>query len=272
MDAMDTPDADRLEELFNTSYEELESAREVLKDLKATLSGKEAKAVIRHIEKNLASITGIPLSNIKMNGRPYDSANLVFNSYKEVLDKYPELKGNLAGFSYVKDYKKDVYASCKTITGDIKAQGIFCDFEKLKKQYAEDIAEGFHPVGTDYRSIIVHELGHALDGYMTKKRLIDADYNQYGIIRSTSVTAKDMTLKFLGFDKQEIANELKKQGLTLFQRRDILEQKEKEFVAKHVSKYANKNEREFFAEYMMSDETREAAKIFSEIIDAALGR
>ena len=85
-----------------------------------------------------------------------------------------------------------------------------------------------------------------------------------------------MTLKFLGFDKQEIANELKSQGLTLSQRRDILEEREKEFITQNVSKYAAENEKEFFAEcfaeYMTSDKPRDAARIFGEIIDKALGR
>ena len=146
----------------------------------------------------------------------------------------------------------------------------------MVQTYASDVAAGFHPVGTDHNSIIVHELGHALDGYMTKNKLLGADYNRYGTLHSTSQIAKDMTLKLLGFDKQEIGIELKSQGLTLSQRRDILEEREKEFITKHVSEYAADNEREFFAEcfaeYVMSDNPRKAAKIFGEIIDKALGR
>ena len=111
---------------------------------------------------------------------------------------------------------------------------------------------------------------------MTKKKLLGADYNSYGVLHSASQTAKDMTLKFLGFDKQEIAIELKSQGLTLSQRRDILNEREKEFIAEHISKYAAENEKEFFAEcfaeYVTSDKPREAAKIFGKIIDKALGR
>ena len=40
---------------------------------------------------------------------------------------------------------------------------------------------------------------------------------------------------------------------------------------KHISEYANKNEREFFAEcfaeYLMSARPREAAKIFGEVLE-----
>lgn len=274
MDVMDTPQAAEYEAAFNKKFDETESLKQIVKDLKATLSGKEAKAV-RQVEKNLAVKTGIPIDKIEMSGLQYDTANMVFGSYKTVLNKYPELKGQLASFKY-DGAKGNAYASCRTLTGEIQTHGMFADYDKLVQKYASDVAAGFHPVGTDHNSIIVHELGHALDGYMTKKKLLGADYNQYGVLHSASQTAKDMTLKFLGFNRQEIAIELKNQGLTLSQRRDILNEREKEFITNHISEYAAENEKEFFAEcfaeYMMSDNPRKAAKIFGEIIEAALGR
>lgn len=274
MDVMDTPQAAEYEAVFNKKFDETESLKQIVKDLKAALSGKEAKAV-RQVEKNLAVKTGIPIDKVEMSGLQYDTADMIFGSYKTVLNKYPELKGQLASFKY-DGAKGNAYASCRTLTGEIQTHKMFANYDKLVQNYASDVAAGFHPVGTDHNSIIVHELGHALDGYMTKKKLLGADYNSYGVLHSASQTAKDMTLKFLGFDRQEIAIELKSQGLTLSQRRDILNEREKEFIAKHISKYAAENEKEFFAEcfaeYVTSDKPREAAKIFGEIIDKALGR
>ena len=274
MDVMDTPQAAEYEAVFNKKFDETESLKQIIKDLKAALSGKEAKAV-RQVEKNLAVKTGIPIDKVEMSGLQYDTADMIFGSYKTVLNKYPELKGQLASFKY-DGAKGNAYASCRTLTGEIQTHRMFANYDKLVQNYASDVAAGFHPVGTDHNSIIVHELGHALDGYMTKKKLLGADYNSYGVLHSASQTAKDMTLKFLGFDRQEIAIELKNQGLTLFQRRDILNEREKEFIAEHISKYAAENEKEFFAEcfaeYVTSDKPREAAKIFGEIIDKALGR
>ena len=274
MDVMDTPQAAEYEAVFNKKFDETESLKQIVKDLKAALSGKEAKAV-RQVEKNLAVKTGIPIDKVEMSGLQYDTADMIFGSYKTVLNKYPELKGQLASFKY-DGAKGNAYASCRTLTGEIQTHKMFANYDKLVQNYASDVAAGFHPVGTDHNSIIVHELGHALDGYMTKKKLLGADYNSYGVLHSASQTAKDMTLKFLGFDRQEIAIELKSQGLTLSQRRDILTEREKEFIAEHISKYAAENEKEFFAEcfaeYVTSDEPREAAKIFGKIIDKALGR
>lgn len=273
--ATDEKEGERLEKIWESKYDELSKFQEKVKDLKATLSGKEAKAV-REIEKNLANEIGVDSSKINMFGMPFDSANTVIESYKKVLKKFPELKGNLVGFDYTKNFSKGAYASCELMTGQVEAHGIFGNFEKLVKTYAEDVLNGFHPIGTDYRSIIVHELGHALDGYMTRKRLLGADFDQFGIKSTSSKTAKDMVLKFLGFDKQEIAIELKNQGVSLFQRKDITDQREKDFIVSHVSEYASKSEREFFAEcfaeYIMSDSPREAAKIFGEIIEKSLGR
>lgn len=274
MDVMDTPQAAEYEAVFNKKFDETESLKQIVKDLKAALSGKEAKAV-RQVEKNLAVKTGIPIDKVEMSGLQYDTADMIFGSYKTVLNKYPELKGQLASFKY-DGAKGNAYASCRTLTGEIQTHKMFANYDKLVQNYASDVAAGFHPVGTDHNSIIVHELGHALDGYMTKKKLLGADYNSYGVLHSASQTAKDMTLKFLGFDRQEIAIELKSQGLTLSQRRDILNEREKEFIAEHISKYAAENEKEFFAEcfaeYVTNDKPREAAKIFGEIIDKALGR
>ena len=43
----------------------------------------------------------------------------------------------------------------------------FSDVERLTKLYANDLAHGFHPAGTTYGSIVTHELGHAVDDYLS---------------------------------------------------------------------------------------------------------
>ncbi len=119
MEAMDASEAIDLQQALNEKYDEIESVREIIKDMKAGLSGKEAKAV-RKLEKDLAIKAGIPIDKVKMTGLPYDTAHIIYNSYKTVLNKYPELKGNLAAFSY-DGVRGRAYASCRTLTGEIKA-------------------------------------------------------------------------------------------------------------------------------------------------------
>lgn len=71
MDVMDTSQAAEYEAVFNKKFYETESLKQIVKDLKAALSGKEAKAV-RQIKKNLAVETGIPIDKVEMSGLQYD--------------------------------------------------------------------------------------------------------------------------------------------------------------------------------------------------------
>lgn len=276
MDVMDTPQAAEYEAVFNKKFDETESLKQIVKDLKATLSGKEAKAV-RQVEKNLAVKSGISIDNVEMTGLEYDTADMVYGSYKTVLNKYPELKGQLVAFKY-DGVKGDAYAGCIAMTGEVKAHGLFAKYDRLVKTYANDVAAGFHPIGTDHNSIIVHELGHALDGYMTKKGLLGGVINPYGIIRC-SVDVQKQVLEQLGWNSEylkKLKKSLKAQGFTHPQIVDKINEQRKEFITRQVSEYAADNEKEFFAEcfaeYVMSDKPRKAAQIFGTIIDDALGR
>ena len=102
MDVMDTPQAAEYEEVFNKKFDETENLKQIVKDLKAGLSGKEAKAV-RQMEKELSLRTGIPIDKVEMSGLKYDTAKMVYDSYDVVLKKFPELKGQLASFKYSSD-------------------------------------------------------------------------------------------------------------------------------------------------------------------------
>ena len=47
----------------------------------------------------------------------------------------------------------------------------FGDVDRLAKCYARDLASGFHCAGTDWSSIVTHELGHAVDDYLTNIKM-----------------------------------------------------------------------------------------------------
>jgi hypothetical protein len=40
---------------------------------------------------------------------------------------------------------------------------------EMIRQYDDDVSTGFHPKGTDYKSVVTHEIAHALDGFLSKK-------------------------------------------------------------------------------------------------------
>lgn len=274
--AIDTPKELELEKIWEQKYDELESFREIMKDFKSQLAGKEAKAV-RHIEKNLANMLNIDVTKVNMTGLPYESADMVYQSYKVVLNKYPELRGHLTQFDFDGVYGR-AYAGCYALQGKVVAHGDFKNFDDLVKKYADDVLEKFHPLGTDHNSIIVHELGHAMDGYMTKKGMFDGKITAYGDIRS-AVEVRKQVLDRLGwtFERTKTLREsLKSQGLSYKEINSEIEKQRNAFIKEHISEYACDNEKEFFAEcfaeYVMSDNPREAAKIFGEIIDKGLGR
>lgn len=276
MDALGTKNEKRLEKLHGQKYDEFEKFKEVVKDLKARLAGKEAKAV-RQVEKNLARAIGISSDKIKMTGLPYDSASMIYKAYRKTLNLYPELRGKLDGFEYDEKPDKKSYASCSAMSGKITAYQIFSDSKRLAKRYTQDVEDGFHPKGTDYKSIIVHELGHALDGYMTKNGILDGKVGKYGITRSSS-KVQHRVLDSLGWYDEitRIKDDMRGKGAKHSEIMDEIEKQRKEFIKTKLSEYASENEKEFFAEcfaeYVMSDNPREAAQTFGQIIDKELGR
>lgn len=285
MDAMGTPSEKEANDRFEAKYDQVESIREILKDLKAKLSGKEAKAV-RHLEKSLASKSGIPIEKIKLTGLPYDSAENIYKAYDVVLKKYPELKGNLAGLKF-KDKAGRAMAGCDTKSGEINVYSVFSDYAKMKRVYNSDVKNNFHPAGTDERSIVVHELGHALDGWMSKQGIKGGSTYRGTLATTSSSQIRREVLQKLGYDGKARKDELKKQGYTHSQIFDKIREEERDLIVKEVSQYASgyfpdgtrataTPEREFFAEcfseYVMSKKPRRAAKYFGEILDKSLGR
>lgn len=273
MDALDTPKEKQLEKLHNQKYDELESVKEKIKDIGALLSGKEAKAV-RVVEKQLSKITGIDLSKIHLTGLSYDSAETVLVGYTSVLKKYPMLKNHISKITF-DNAISNAYAGCKALSGEVKVHNIFKNLEEVVKCYDDDVRQKFHPIGTDYKSIIVHELGHALDGYLTKCGLCGGSVSKYGVVRSAS-EIQHQVLDRLGWFKEvtRIKDNAHIKGLSYRETSDEILKARKEFIKNHISEYAAENEKEFFAEcfaeYLMSDNPREAANIFGEIIENVL--
>lgn len=159
----------------------------------------------------------------------------------------------------------------ESMRGVLKISSKFSDYEDLKRRYNRDVRVQFHPAGTDADAIIIHEMGHQLDGYLTRKGVWGGNVSIYGTIR-TSVAVKREVLQQLGYFDYIRAEraEWTRMGYKGSELAEALEFSKKEFITKHVSGYANKNEKEFFAEcfaeYLMSERPREAAKIFGEVL------
>lgn len=57
-------------------------------------------------------------------------------------------------------FRPDRYASAIPCIANAQA---------LARQYASDIRSNWHPAGTDWQAIITHEIGHAIDGFISQK-------------------------------------------------------------------------------------------------------
>ena len=182
----------------------------------------------------------------------------------------PGIKGYTNKVLYDPDIKG--YAMSKSMQGVLKIGSKFSNYKELKRRYDRDVRMQFHPAGTNADAIIIHEMGHQLDGYLTQRGVWGGNVSLYGTTR-TSVAVKREVLQQLGYFDYIRAEraEWTRMGYKGRELNEALEFSKKEFITKHISEYANKNEREFFAEcfaeYLMSARPREAAKIFGEVLE-----
>ena len=221
-------------------------------------------------KSKLSKVMGIGKDKIDFSKVDEKSRKSVYNGIKKVFDKFPQLKGYTNKIIYDSDLKS--IASSSSMHGVIKLSSYFSDYEKLKKKYEHYIKIGFSPLGTTADSIIVHEMGHQLDGYLTWKGIYGGKIEKYGVTR-TSVAVRREVLQRLGYFDYTRAEraDWTRMGYKGRELNDALDFSKKEFITKHISEYAYKNEREFFAEcfseYMTSKKPREAARIFGEILE-----
>lgn len=156
-------------------------------------------------------------------GLDLDTAKDVYRTYERMINTFPVLKGELGGFYVVRpgtnNMREHTYANCFMQSGSVNLnKEYYSNIDRLKECYKKDVQSGFHPFGTDYKSILYHELGHALDGVLSKE-----------------VPTGD-------FSKDFFETIMNKDGLYVWQPfRDS-------DVAPLVSRYATKNEKEWFAE------------------------
>lgn len=210
-------------------------------DLQKLESGAKIKVgaieeIQSHIEATAQFKDG---GNVDLTGIPLDVSKKISESYDLVFNKYPQLKGQFSGLG-INENGASTYASCVSASGSVNVNPkYFKSLEGLQKTYASDVARGFHPPGTDCTAIITHELGHALDGYMTNAGVAGGNWRY-----RTSYHMKMAVLKSLKLTEYDVGTQ--------------------------VSRYATKNDAEFFAEcfaeYIHSDNPRPVAKRFGKLL------
>lgn len=223
--------------------------------------------------KAIAEILGVKNENIQISDLPQESQKSIQKQIEKAVKYFPQLKGHLQKIAY--DDTITPIASSRSIVGEVKVGKPFEDYAGMRKAYARGEKFGIYSKGTSADSIVVHELGHQIDGLLTKKGLFGGEIGEYGVIRSSQEIEKEILSK-IGLSDQrirEIREEWIERGYSGRDLADAVKWKRKEFISAHVSEYAATNEREFFAEcfseLITSQHPREAALALGEILEKA---
>lgn len=219
---------------------EIETAKKLLVDkvAKEVLSLENAKttAEVETLLKNQKWFEESANSMVSLRGVDLDSAKNIFSGYEQIFEKFPELKNEFKEVT-ARYMGKKIYARSFLLSGKIEVNtNFYKDYKNLAKKYAHDVESKWHPQGTDARAIIVHEIGHNINGYIAKKKNIN--------YRDVAINIKKEVLRKSGKTKDDVENEL--------------------------SRYAKKDSEEFFAEafceYITSKKPRLVAKTFGEVL------
>ena len=186
-------------------------------------------------------------SSVDMGGVDTSTAKSIERRYNDVFARYPALLGKIDSVKATKISGMH-YADCARLAGGAVRLNTdyYLNVDALSSRYAKDVAKKFHPAGTDWTGIVTHEIGHAVDGYLTNTGV--AGSNTYGYkSAATMIRAKVM----------------KQSGLKLSD------------VASNLSIYATKSAEEWFAEAfcegMTSAAPRTVAANLMKELDNLLG-
>jgi hypothetical protein len=159
------------------------------------------------------------LTKVSLGGLNQNTKEDLRNTMNDVYSKIPEIKGIVSSIS-VNNRLHKAYAQCRPLTGEIELSGeMYKNIAKMKKSYEKDVSVKFHPAGTDYRSILTHEIGHAITGQIARKLGL--------IIREFGLKLQNEVLQDLGLSAKDIP-----QGLSEYGRKNSLE-----FIAEAFAEY-----------------------------------
>ena len=199
-----------------------------------------------------------PRAPVDLEGIAVEAAKSIAMAYKRVFDAYPQVIGKFHGVVAV-SLGFGTYAQCYLQTGRIEVnKDFYNDVATVSQLYKDDLKAKYHPVGTTWESVVTHEIGHAINGYLD-----DA---------------------VVAYNRQQILNNGFQNPQTIHL--DYSETWQKEIYAAHhtritttnvrnaQSQYATSNIHEWFAESfaegMESASPRWAAKAFMEKLNELL--
>jgi hypothetical protein len=119
-------------------------------------------------------------NNVSLKGMDIDAAEAVTKALENVIAKYPGVAEGIHSFKilapgdpdYVNVFKSE---DDKTIAAYAWGDGVYINakyfsaenIEYGRAEYQKDLDKKFHPAGTTLESCVAHELGHAVDHYIS---------------------------------------------------------------------------------------------------------
>ena len=181
-----------------------------------------------------------------LDGLDLECARSIYTTHEKLFTRYPQLVGKLNGTNTAR-LSGSTYAQCHVGLGHggiLVNTRYFDNAAKLARMYGRDIASGFHVVGTTYHSIVMHELGHAIDDYLTNALQL-AGMRNHSQPKWVSADLRPKVMKACGLKVADASTA--------------------------VSGYATKDHYEWFAEcfceYMDSDSPRAVATEFGKYFE-----
>lgn len=207
-------------------------------------------------------------SQADLTGCDIDSARSVAASYEQIFEKYPGLIGRFdAPDAQPVGMGDNTYAWCY-IRGGGKVEvnpKRYSNWNWLVSSYERDVASGWHPQGTTAESIVIHEIGHAIDGLLADRGVLGG-YTSSGQFRYASSSLKSTIMNRAAKLDPEIA-----EAMELDRWLD-----DNSAVQHFVSRYATKNSKEWFAEcfaeYITSANPRTVASEFGKELEKLVAK
>ncbi len=193
-----------------------------------------------------------PRSEINLEGIAVDAAKSIAMAYKRVFEAYPQVIGKFRGIVAL-PLGPYTYAQCYLQSGRIEVnRDFYADIAYVDREYKENVRHRFHPPGTTWESVVTHEIGHAINGYLDEAVYT---YNRQQILNNGFQNAQTIHLNYVEQWKTDIyaSHNLPASD---------------PFVTRHNSGYATENKAEWFAESFAegfdSANPRWAAKMFMD--------
>ena len=225
--------------MMNPSEELTKKVQDARNLYKAQLQ-KEQEANKSTIEK-ISNTTGI--KDIHITEIPNDVMENISDEFESVFNKFPELKGQFLSFTDLED-NEDAFASCMESLGAVAInKNHFSDIKDLEKKWEKNLKAKHHPQGTNWKSIINHEIGHRLNRILNDK--------------FPSLKKDNLNIETRIRDKA-----LKKLNLTV---NDITEE-----LSEAATKAASEFFAEAFSEYTNSKSPRRLATEVGKMIELAM--